>query len=227
VGARTHRAAAAVIQDASPSRLAILVHEVRSPVAALRAIRETVVAGEADDDSRRQLVRLVLAACEAIERIVVDASLVSLERERVDVGTLLRDVASAAELRGGRVRVGVAANVPEAELDPVRVRQALDNLLENALAQTPADAEVLLDARVEDGAVVVSVTDSGPGIPESEQARIFDPGVRLGSTYTGTGLGLAVVKAIVEAHGGTVGVASRPGEGATFTISLPLASVEG
>jgi signal transduction histidine kinase len=182
------------------------------------------VAGEADDDARRQLVRLALAACEAIERLVVDASLLSLEREPVDVGALLRDVASAAELRGGRVRVSLAANVPDAELDPVRIRQALDNLLENALAQTPGDGEVLLDARVDEGAVVVSVTDSGPGIPESEQARIFEPGIRLGSAYAGSGLGLAIVKAIAEAHGGTVGVASRSGEGATFTIRVPVGS---
>jgi two-component system sensor histidine kinase BaeS len=112
--------------------------------------------------------------------------------------------------------------VPEVVADPVRIRQALDNLVANALAHTSEDGEVFLDARVEGGDVVLSVTDSGPGIPEAEQARIFEPGVRLGSAYPGSGLGLAVVRAIAEAHGGRVAVRSVPAEGATFSLTVPL-----
>ena len=208
----------------APSRLAILVHEVRSPVAALSAIRETLEARNDEPGDRFVLVRLVLAACVAIERIVSDASVATLDVQPVDIARLLRDTAAAADLHGGRVRVRTAPDVPEVAADSVRIRQALDNLVANALGHTSRDGEVVVDARVEGTDVILSVTDSGPGIPEEEHARIFEPGVRLGSTYAGSGLGLAIVKAIAEAHGGTVGVASRPGEGATFTIRLPIAS---
>lgn len=206
----------------APSRLAILVHEVRSPVAALCAIRETLDAGHDEPEDRSELVRLVLAACVAIERIATDASVATLDVKPVEIARLLRDTAAAAELRGGRVRARSAPDLPEVTVDPVRVRQALDNLVANALAQTSANGEVVVDAHVEGRDVVVSVTDLGPGIPGREHARIFEPGVRLGSAYPGSGLGLAVVKAIAEAHGGRVTVRSAPGEGATISVVLPL-----
>jgi signal transduction histidine kinase len=209
-------------EPTAPSRMAILVHEVRSPVAALSAIRETLDAGHYEPEDRPELVRLVLAACVAIERIVTDASVATLDLRPVDLARLLREAAKVAELRGGRVRALTAPELPEVTVDPVRVRQALDNLVENALAHTSGDAEVLLDAWVEGGDVVLSVTDLGPGIPEEEHTRIFAPGVRLDPAYPGSGLGLAVVKAIAEAHGGRVTVRSAPGEGATISLALPL-----
>ena len=205
-----------------PSRLAILVHEVRSPVAALSAIRETLETRHDEPEDRSELVRLALAACVAIERIVRDASVAALDLHPVDLAGLLRDTAKAAELRGGRVRSRAAQNLPEVMIDPVRIRQALDNLVGNALAHTSGDGEVVLDAHVEGRDVVLSVTDSGPGIPAEEHARIFEPGVRLGSAYPGSGLGLAVVKAIADAHGGRVTVRSAAGEGATISLALPL-----
>ena len=114
------------------------------------------------------------------------------------------------------------SELPDAALDPVRVRQALENLVANALAQTPDGGEVVLEAGIEGADALLSVTDSGPGIPEDEQMRVFEPGVRLGSGYAGSGLGLAVVKEIAEAHGGRVRVRSSPGAGATFTLVLPV-----
>lgn len=209
-------------ERAIPSRLAILAHEVRSPAAALAAIRETLDAQRIEPEDRAELVRLVLAACTAIERIVTDASLSVIDRQPVDVVRLLRETAAAAELRGGRVRVLDAAPLSEVSLDAVRIRQALDNLVENALAHTTPGGEVLLAVQIEDEDLLLSVSDSGPGIPEAEQERIFEPGVRLGSAYPGSGLGLAVVRTIAEAHGGRVAVRSRPGEETAVTLVLPL-----
>lgn len=209
-------------ERATPSHLAILAHEVRSPVAALAAIRETMDAQPVEPEGRAELVRLVLAACVAIERIVQDASLGQVHRQPVDVVRLLRETASAAELRGGRVRVLDAAQISDVSVDPVRVRQALDNLVENALAHATAGDEVLLGAQMEDDHLLLSVTDAGPGIPEAEHERIFEPGVRLGSAYPGSGLGLAVVKTIAEAHEGCVRVRSSPGEGTTISLVLPV-----
>ncbi|HUF02014.1 MAG TPA: HAMP domain-containing sensor histidine kinase [Gaiellaceae bacterium] len=221
MGARTHRGAVVVIGGPERDRLALLVHEVRSPVAALAAIRETLGGSSAETEGRSELVRLVLGACTAIERIVSDASVSSLEREPVDVTRLLHDTAVAARLRGASVRVVVPSDALEIRADPVRIRQALENLLANALAHTTG-GDVVLEARAEGGEAILSVTDSGAGIPEAEHSRIFEPGVRLGSTYAGSGLGLAVVKSIAEAHGGRVTIRSAPGEGATVALALPL-----
>ena len=203
-------------------RLAVLVHEVRSPVAALRAIGEAARGSRLDAAAMAELVRLALSACDAIGRIVSDAPVTAVERERVDLGRLLADTAAAATLRGAPVRVVAPSELPDAVLDPVRVRQALENLVANALAQTPDGGEVVLEAGIEGADALLSVTDSGPGIPEDEQMRVFEPGVRLGSGYAGSGLGLSVVKEIAEAHGGRVRVRSAPGEGATFTLVLPF-----
>jgi signal transduction histidine kinase len=119
----------------------------------------------------------------------------------------------------------VNAAVP---LDPARILDALDELIGNAVGHTPAGTPVELSARRENGAVVVAVTDRGPGIPASDQARIFDRFSRVDGAdrRNGVGLGLAIVRAIAEAHGGSVGVRSEPGHGAAFELRLPLAGQE-
>jgi two-component system OmpR family sensor kinase len=104
--------------------------------------------------------------------------------------------------------------------DPVRLRQALDNLLSNA-ARHAGEGEIVVEVGQADGVARVSVSDIGGGIPDADRQRIFEPGVRLGRAE-GSGLGLSVARAIAEAHGGTLTVASRPGEGATFTLSVPM-----
>jgi signal transduction histidine kinase len=109
-------------------------------------------------------------------------------------------------------------------LDPTRVIEALDELIGNAVEHTPAGTPIKLSARLEDGWLVVAVADSGPGIPRSEQARIFDRFARVGGgdRRDGTGLGLAIVKAIAEAHNGSVAVRSEQGHGATFELRFPF-----
>jgi two-component system OmpR family sensor kinase len=108
--------------------------------------------------------------------------------------------------------------------DATRLRQVLDNLLTNAAVHTPPGTEVSLQVTDADGWAVVQVSDTGPGIPEADQARIFDRFYRVDDSRTrqrgGSGLGLAVVQSLVQAHGGTITVASRPGA-TTFTIRLP------
>jgi two-component system OmpR family sensor kinase len=109
-------------------------------------------------------------------------------------------------------------------LDPARFLEALDELVGNAVQHTPAGTPVKLSAQRRDGWLVVAVADSGPGIPRSEQAWIFDRFARVGGgdRRDGLGLGLAIVKTIAEAHGGSVTVRSEPGHGATFETWLPL-----
>jgi signal transduction histidine kinase len=208
--------------DADRDRLAILVHEVRSPVAALAAIAETLQEETLEPAARDELAALAVAASRGIERVVTDATVASVRIEDVDVGRLVRETVAAAALAGGTIRADVAAGLPRLQADPLRLRQALDNLVSNALAHTPSGTEVVVSASSrDDGGVLLSVTDSGDGIAVADQRRIFDAGVRLNLDRPGAGLGLAVARAIAEAHGGTLTVESAPGEGATFTLTLP------
>jgi signal transduction histidine kinase len=205
----------------NPDRLAILVHEVRSPVAALSAIAGAYGAADLERPARQELVALVVAACRAIERLVSDVAIASVRLEEVDLGRLIFDVAAAAAVGGARVRAEMATGLPRLRADPLRLRQALDNLVSNALVHAPGGDAVVVRAVAEGGGVVLSVTDAGPGVTAADQETIFDPGTRLDARRPGAGLGLAVARAIAEAHGGTLAVTSTPGQGATFTIALP------
>jgi signal transduction histidine kinase len=201
-------------------RLALLVHEVRSSVAALAAIAEALP-GERDAGALRRLLELAVGAARGIERVVADAAVGSVRREQTDIAQVVRDAVAAAELGGARALADIEPELPLIDGDPVRLRQALDNLIANAVVHGASAGQITVSVVSVDRFVFLSVADSGAGIRADEQARIFDPGVRLDSERPGSGLGLSVARAIAEAHGGTLEVESSPGEGATFTISLP------
>jgi two-component system sensor histidine kinase BaeS len=204
------------------ARLAILVHEVRSPVAALSAVAETVADLPADDAMRDELVRLAVAASRSIERIVMDLAVASVRMESLDAVALVRDAVASFAVRGESVATEGDDAPLLVDADPVRLRQALDNLIANALAHGgSAGAVAVRTTRSKDG-IAIAVSDSGPGVAPDELERIFDLGVRLDADSPGSGLGLAVSRAIVDAHGGSLEVESTPGAGSTFTIVLPL-----
>ncbi len=203
-------------------RLAVLVHELRSPAAALAAMADAFEDRRLETSARLRLVELALAACRGIERLILDATHASVRPETVDIGRLVDEAVAAAVLGGADVRAEVAAGIPVLHADPLRLRQALDNLVANALRHGGAAGGVLVHAWRAERTVLVSVIDRGPGIPLGEQERIFEAGVRLDTGRAGSGLGLAVARSIVEAHGGALKVESAPGVGATFTIALPV-----
>jgi signal transduction histidine kinase len=206
--------------EADRDRLAILVHEVRSSVAALVAIADAYADESLERTHRHSLVELALAACRGIERVVGDAAVSSIRPEDVDLGRIVRGAVAAAALGGANIRASVVEGTTRVQADPVRLRQALDNLVSNALAHSPPGEEVLVAVEPGDGVVRISVSDSGRGIPPGDHARIFEAGVRLADDRAGSGLGLALARAIAEAHGGTLTVESAPGLGATFTLAL-------
>jgi two-component system sensor histidine kinase BaeS len=205
-----------------PQRLAVLVHEVRSPVAALSAISETFADADLESSARSELARLAIAACCGIQRVVIDAAVASVHLVPLDAGALVGEVVAGARLRGADVVSRVAPDLPLLEADPVRLRQALDNLVANALMHSGSGGGVVVEATSTHALVLLSVSDSGTGVPLGDQERIFEAGVRLDAERPGSGLGLAIARAIAEAHGGQLTLRSTPGEGATFTIVVPV-----
>jgi signal transduction histidine kinase len=146
----------------------------------------------------------------------------------VDVGDLVREAASMVSLGTDEVTVtaSVVEPLPAVRGDRDRLRQLLLNLLSNAAKYTVSGDEIeVRAAAAENGAVVVSVEDHGPGIPADQQRLVFEKFGRVnsgGRSKPGAGLGLFIARSIAEAHGGTLDVRSDPGSGATFTIQLPI-----
>jgi two-component system sensor histidine kinase KdpD len=138
------------------------------------------------------------------------------------VGTALR--AAGAALGARPVHVDLAADLPLVQMDAVLVERVLVNLLENAAKYTPAGAHIAISARAVDGRLETSVEDDGPGIPAGKEALVFEKFTRghPESATAGVGLGLAISRAIVEAHGGTIRVEPVLPHGARFVFTLPM-----
>jgi two-component system OmpR family sensor kinase len=202
--------------------LDVLAHELRSPVAALGAIAEAYAGGtdESGAARRARLLELADSAVAAIERLLVDAAPASLRREDVDVAALVRDAAEAAVLRGANVTAETPAGLV-VDGDAARLRQALDNLIGNAVGHSPAGGLVTVSVRDSGGLVEIDVRDEGEGLDPADMERVFEPGVRLTSAPPGQGLGLAIVKAIAERHGARLVLGDTPGGGLTVRVAFP------
>ena len=122
------------------------------------------------------------------------------------------------------IKVELPANLPMVQADPVLLGQVLINLLENACKFSPADQPIEIKGWATERAITLSVTDHGQGIPAGEEEHIFEKLVRFpqGDTRPGAGLGLAICKGVVQAHGGRIQATNRPSGGAQFLVSLPL-----
>jgi signal transduction histidine kinase len=161
----------------------------------------------------------------------IEGGTLQLERRPVCFPALVQEVMcrqdALASGRGVTLRLDVEANLPLVPADPAYIERALDNLLGNAIKFTPSGGAVVIRLALDDGALVLSVHDTGDGIPPDEQPVIFEKYQRgrASATVEGSGLGLYIVKSVVERHGGTVGVESTVGVGSTFTIRLPLGMI--
>ena len=164
MGADAYRGKVALTTRTDRERLALLVHEVRSPTAALAAISKALSESRLDDDSLIDLIGLALAACGGIERVVVDAAPGSLTLEDVDVTDVARAAASGARLGGGRVLAVLESSPIVIRGDPIRLRQALDNLIVNAIAYSPSKSEVVVGASLDEANVLMWVRNVGGGI---------------------------------------------------------------
>jgi two-component system sensor histidine kinase HydH len=207
-----------------------IAHEVRNPLGVIRSAAQDVAESlpHGDGDGRRACSFIT----DEIDRLNnVIGSLLAFARpprlspQRVAVGELFESalLLAADELRAKQLRVrrDVAPGLPGIEADPDLVSQVLLGLLANATEVSQPGGEVTVEARATEGAVELAVADRGPGVAVDLRARVFEPFFTTRSR--GTGLGLAVARQIVEAHGGSIDVGDRPGGGARFALRLPAA----
>ena len=214
-------------------------HDLKTPLSVIRMFGETLEMGRVtDEDRRREYYRVITREGERLSRLidnVLDFSRIEGGRQTYDmaptaVEPLIRGTLEAFAYplaqQGFKVEVSVAADLPEVTLDADAVGQALANLIDNAIKYSGDDRAVTIDARLADGWLVIAVSDRGVGIAREEQDKIFEKFYRVGRSDTqgrrGSGVGLALVRHIAEAHGGTVTVDSAPGEGSRFSLRLPL-----
>ncbi|MEV0224687.1 ATP-binding protein [Streptomyces sp. NPDC050704] len=214
--------------------VADIAHELRTPLTNIRGWLEVARDGVVDPDP--ELLASLHDEALVLQRVIddlqdlaaADAGTLRLHREPVSAGELLDQVVAAhrvaAEAAGVQLCTAVDGT-PWLDADPVRMRQALGNLVSNAIRHTPADGTITLSARHHEDEVVFEVADTGSGIAEEDLPRVFERFWRAEKSRSrrtgGSGLGLSIVRQLVTAHGGTVTVTSERGTGSAFTLRLP------
>jgi two-component system, OmpR family, sensor histidine kinase KdpD len=226
-------------RESEKLRSAILdsvTHEFRTPLTSIKASVTTMLAdANLDLSQRHELLTIIDEEAdqlnhligEAAEMAQLDANQVELHREPHGVSEAIERALEEVKQRltDHPVEVRVPGNLPLLSIDLDRIASVLVQLLENAAKYSPAASPICITAETNDGKVTVSVADRGPGIDDFEQALIFDKfyrGKNERYRIQGTGLGLAIAKAVVEAHGGAIGVTSQLGHGSVFYFTVPV-----
>ena len=212
--------------------VADLAHEFRTPLAIIRGQAEGIGDGVYPADAPH--LAPILDATKSLERLVealqtmtlADVGSLGLHREAVDVSVLVSSSLSAFESMADAARVKLVAEVvpdtPQIDADPARIRGVLSNLLSNAIRHTPAGGIITVSAHRSGDAVAIAVRDTGQGIPAELRPSVFERFVKAPGS-PGAGLGLAIAKDIVVAHGGTIDLTSEVGKGTEVRITLPIA----
>jgi two-component system sensor histidine kinase BaeS len=211
--------------------LADVSHELRTPLAVLQGELEAMIDGVHPTDEAHlavavEEIRMLTGLVEDLRTLALaEAGTLALHRETTDLPVLAQEIAasfdSLAAAAGVRLRVEMPDDLPLVELDPLRIRQVLGNLVANALRYAPPGSEVLIAGQRGSDRVTLSVVDHGPGIAPEVLPHIFDRFAKSAESR-GSGLGLAIARRLVETHGGTIR-AERPAEGGTaIRFELPL-----
>ena len=207
-------------------------HDLRSPLTAILAAAGPLGAERLDEAERRELAGVVATEAERLARLIeqlldlsrLEAGGAEAHPEWSDLGEVVRAAAEELHLEEGAVRVQVARDTPLLRFDPVQLQRALVNLLGNATRYAQGHP-VQVRAAPAPGRVLIRVVDQGPGIPQAQRERVFEPFYRAGTDRTGfrgSGLGLAIARGFIEANGGRIWAESLPEQGTTFVVELPL-----
>ncbi len=214
-----------------------IAHEFQTPLTSIRAAATDLLAEpESGPEARRELLRVIDEEADRLSRLVteaiqmarIEAGKVRLNRTLGRAAELLKNVVEKMEgrLEGRAVELKAPENLPAISVDGEMIEMALRQLMDNAVKYTAPGTPLTIEAREDEGMVIFSVADRGPGIPEFEQTRIFEKFYRRAGRgeVAGSGMGLAIAREIVHAHGGEIWVESKPGEGSRFSFSLPVAA---
>ena len=222
--------------------LSSLSHDMRTPLGAITGAASSLLedAGALGDAQRRELLKAILDESQRMNRLIGNL----LDMIRVETGALevqrdwqpLEEIVGVAlirleeRLKGHPVEVKLPPDLPLLEVDGLLMEQVFVNLLENAAKYTPAGTPVAITAAARDGVVEVTVADRGPGLPPGEADKVFDKFYRVpvgvnGAATGGVGLGLTICRGIITAHGGRIWAENRPGGGALFRFTIPLAGL--
>jgi two-component system, OmpR family, phosphate regulon sensor histidine kinase PhoR len=216
-------------------------HEFKTPLTAIQGFAETLLTGALEDEKnnrrfleiiRDHAVRLGRLTDDLLKLARIEAGKLELEFHRVDIADIIESCATTTLMRASRRNLSLDVSFPPA-LPAVRgdsslLREVLQNLLDNAVQYTQPGGKITLSANAGDSEAIVTVADTGIGIPQAEKERIFERFYRVDAARSrevgGTGLGLSIAKHIVEAHGGRIWVDSSVGQGSQFHFSIPLAT---
>ncbi|HTX63788.1 MAG TPA: ATP-binding protein, partial [Acidimicrobiales bacterium] len=218
------------------SLMGAVSHDLRTPLASVKtavsALRRAGSRGSLSDGDREELLALIEERSDALDRLV--ANLLDMTRIQSGALELRRAITPVADVVEGGLRasavtplgvtVDLQADLPPVDVDVVLMEQVLANLLDNAARHSPDGTPVRVAAEAHGDVVVLSVSDRGPGVPDAERERVFTMFSRLGAQGR-AGLGLAIARAFVEAHGQSIHVEDVPGGGARFVVTLPAAHV--
>jgi len=214
-----------------------VAHEFRTPLTAIKASATSLLAGGLDGSQQNELFAVINEESDRMNHLVEEATqMARLESKQVELEHLPHDIREAIDralklaskaVDGRGINVNIANDLPVAEFDMELIVNVLRQLLENAAKYSPPGSPIHISVEKTSTEVVVSVADHGSGIDELEQSIIFEKFYRgKDNRYSvqGTGMGLAIAKAVVEAHGGTIRVISQLGQGSVFSFTLPLKS---
>ena len=213
--------------------MADIAHELRTPLTVVQGRLEGLLDGVYPRDDAH--VSEVLADTRILGRLIDDlrtlasseSGALSLQREATDLVVLVHDVvrslAADAQGAGVTIRIGESMNLPLVDVDPLRIREVVVNLVTNALHHTPAGGVVSIDGEAKNDRVVMTVADTGAGVAADDLPKIFDRFYK-GAGSRGSGLGLAIARNLIVAHGGAIRATSEPGTGTTIVFTLPVIS---
>ena len=221
--------------------MANVSHEFKTPLTAIQGFAETLLAGALDDRQNRvrflEIIRdharrLAQLTDDLLKLAQIEAGRMELDFQPISVAELVSSCVETARIKGQQKQhtfeLECPPGLPPARGDATRLREVLQNLLDNAVQYTPEGGRITVRARVAESAIEITVSDTGIGIPQADQERIFERFYRVDAARSrevgGTGLGLSIAKHIVEAHGGRIRVESIVGAGSHFHFTVPLAT---
>lgn len=226
-----------ILQEQKDDLFAVIIHDIKNPAALIKSLVELLNSYDLNSNEQQDVIKDILATTtkivslshEVSRILALEGGKLNMQVEKSDVNEIVKDVVQRNKIKvkqkNLKIQVDVADNLPQIECDAQKIDEVLDNLYSNAIKFTPSNGNIKLKVIKIEDTVVFEISDTGPGLSEDDLKDAFKRGAKLSAKPTGgessTGLGLWIVKKLVEAHHGRVWVRSAIGKGSVFSFSLP------